>query len=84
LNGALKYSPTCNKVNKTANDKVNTKAFLAETKSPSIIEKCAQVIDKPESNKIAVFNIGTPQGLKTTTLTGGQTEPKNIEGDKLE
>jgi len=49
-----------------------------------MIEKCTQVIDTPDNNKIAVFNIGTPHGFNTTILTGGQIIPRFIEGDKLE
>jgi len=41
-------------------------------------------MEKPDNTNTAVFNIGTPHGLNTTILTGGQTEPKKTEGDKLE
>jgi hypothetical protein len=42
------------------------------------------VIDKPDNNNNAVFNMGIPQGFKTTIFIGGQIIPKSIEGDKLE
>jgi len=41
-------------------------------------------MEKPDNNRITVFNIGTPQGFKKTTFTGGHTDPMNIDGDKLE
>jgi hypothetical protein len=41
-------------------------------------------MDKPDNNKIAVFNKGIPHGFNTIILTGGHIKPKNTEGDKLE
>jgi hypothetical protein len=48
------------------------------------IEKCAHVIDTPDNKSITVFNKGTPNGFNGLILTGGQTAPRKIEGDKLE
>jgi len=84
LKGAVKYSPTCKIVNKTANNNVTINPELASLALPDIKEKCTQVIEKPDNNNKAVFNIGTPKGFKPTIFTGGHTAPNKIDGDKLE
>ena len=39
--------------------------------------------EAPEHKRIAVFNRGTPSGLKGCTPDGGQEDPISIDGDKL-
>jgi hypothetical protein len=39
---------------------------------------------EPDKSKITVFNKGTPQGSKGFMLSGGQTEPISIAGERLE
>lgn len=84
MNGAIKYSLICKPVNITAKNIVIQKATIPSSYLFDKIEKCAQVIEIPDNNKITVFNKGTPKGFNGCTLTGGHTAPKKIEGDKLE
>jgi len=56
---------------------------LASVALPEINAKCTHVIENPDNKSIAVFNIGTPKAFNPTILTGGQTAPNKIEGDKL-
>lgn len=51
---------------------------------PEIKPKCTHVIESPDNNNKAVFNIGTAHGFKTVILTGGHIKPNIIEGDRLE
>jgi len=83
LKGAIRYSLNCNEVNTTAKNNVIQKATTPSSYLFDKIEKCAQVIDIPDNKRITVFNRGTPHGSNGCILTGGQTAPKNIEGDKL-
>jgi hypothetical protein len=84
LKGAIKYSLICKDVNITARNNVTQKATMPSSYLFDNMEKCAQVIDTPDNKRITVFNNGTPSGFKGLILTGGQTAPRKIDGDKLE
>ena len=51
---------------------------------PIINALCAQVMLRPEDNKMTVFNKGKPHGFKTSMPAGGQIQPMATEGAKLQ
>jgi hypothetical protein len=52
--------------------------------SPAKIDLWAQVTEIPEDNKIIVFHNGNPQGSKQEIPCGGQTQPRPVDGDKVQ
>jgi len=84
VNGACKYSYTCNKVNQIPKNTVLIKPTNPPNLSPAIRASCAQVQVAPEVNKINVFNNGISQGFKISKPAGGKTPPISCVGPKLE
>jgi hypothetical protein len=46
--------------------------------------RCAQVILTPDDNNIKVFKKGNSKGFNTSIPFGGQTQPIETAGDRLE
>tara|TARA_B100000614_G_scaffold262464_1_gene296093 strand:+ start:750 stop:1100 length:351 start_codon:yes stop_codon:yes gene_type:complete len=75
VKGASQYSIPCNKVNITAKINVAIKPLIVFSRSPAIIEWCAQVTVAPELSSKVVFNKGTSNALIVWIPIGGQIPP---------
>jgi hypothetical protein len=60
------------------------KAIIACWRFPAKKALWAQVILTPDDNKIKVFKNGSSKGFNTSIPFGGQTQPMETAGDKLE
>jgi hypothetical protein len=63
---------------------VVAKAIIAFFRSAAKKARWAQVILTPEERRIKVFKNGSSKGFKTSIPLGGQTQPIETAGDRLE
>ena len=82
-NGASIYSIPWRRVKNAPKNIVKPRLFYAWSLLPHTILWWAQVTVAPELNRIAVFNNGTPNGLRACIPWGGHTTPISTDGDKL-
>jgi ABC-type xylose transport system substrate-binding protein len=71
-------------VNIIPNAIVIVNAIIACRRLAAKKARCAQVILTPDDNNIKVFKKGNSKGFNTSIPFGGQTQPIETAGDRLE